>query len=267
MIYYVRMNEHDLISHIEELGLSNKEAKVYVACLKTGPSAVQRIADQAGIKRVTTYVILESLVGLGLVSQSVKGKKTYFIAEEPSNLSRLLDKREQELKDQKNNFEQILPELLSLKTIPEESPDVKYYDSADAILTLYSTLYRENPTNANEVYEISNPDQVSNFFSSLGEGRPNPDRMAYGIHDYFLYTSAEGPTYAATDKEFNRESRYVSPGDYPITGNLSILGDKVVLISLTGSRPIGIVINSHEIAQTMKTVFKMAWDSAENQPN
>src|SRR3954466_8633839 len=113
------MNNEQLISHIEDLGLSNKEGRVYVACLSIGPSPVQRIADESGIKRVTTYVILESLVGLGLVSQSIKGKKTYFIAEDPINLERLIDRRAQELKEQKQNFDVILPELQGLKTQPK----------------------------------------------------------------------------------------------------------------------------------------------------
>jgi sugar-specific transcriptional regulator TrmB len=51
------MNE-ELIGQIEELGLSNKEARVYVANLMLGPAGVQQIADASGIKRVTTYVIL-----------------------------------------------------------------------------------------------------------------------------------------------------------------------------------------------------------------
>jgi sugar-specific transcriptional regulator TrmB len=114
------MEDQTLISHIEELGLSNKEARIYVSLLTLGPSPVQRIADQSGIKRVTTYVILESLIGLGLVSQSVKGKKTYLIAEDPANLRRLLEKRERELNEQKHNFEQLLPELQGLKVASGE---------------------------------------------------------------------------------------------------------------------------------------------------
>ena len=258
------MNEQQLISHIEEIGLSNKEAKVYVACLKTGPSPVQRIADQADIKRVTTYVILESLVGLGLVSQSIKGKKTYFIAEEPSNLSRLLEKRELELKEQQINFEQVLPELLNLKSIPKESPDVKYYDSADGIRTLYSSFYRDNHSNAREVFEIANADNVHAYFKDLGKGGANSDRVLHGVRSHFLYTSDRGPIYADSDAASNRESRFIEPNRFPISGNVSILGDKVVILSLSGSRPIGIAINSHEIADTMKAVFDLAWVAAKS---
>jgi sugar-specific transcriptional regulator TrmB len=116
------MNDQLLISHVEELGLSNKEARVYLASLGLGPASVQKIADEAGIKRVTTYVILESLVGLGLVSQTVKGKKTYFVAEDPVNLERLIERRRQELKEQKQNFDHILPELQNLKMQPKDSP-------------------------------------------------------------------------------------------------------------------------------------------------
>ncbi len=116
------MNEQQLISRIEELGLSNKEARVYVASLRIGPSPVQRIADQSGIKRVTTYVILESLVGVGLASLSVKGKKTYFTAAAPSNLGRLIEKRNQELIDQRASLEEVLPVLNNLEIVAPELP-------------------------------------------------------------------------------------------------------------------------------------------------
>src|SRR4051812_6506264 len=100
------MNEQ-MIRQIEEFGLSEKEARVYLASLMLGPAGVQRIADQAGIKRVTTYVILESLIHVGLVSQSLRGKKTFFVAEDPVSLQRLLEKKQREIADQQRQFDSI----------------------------------------------------------------------------------------------------------------------------------------------------------------
>jgi sugar-specific transcriptional regulator TrmB len=255
------MNEQ-LISHIEDLGLSNKEARVYVACLMTGPAAVQRIADQAGIKRVTAYVILESLVGLGLVSQSVKGKKTLFIAEEPTNLRRLLDKRAQELKDQQSNFESILPELAGLKTLPAESPDIKFYDSADGIKSLFSTFYTEHGHEVDRVHGISNVDQLHSFFPEIAKANANPERVKNKVPSRIIYSTTRGPILHDGDKAANRESRFVPLDKYPLNGDINIVGPYVILVSFTGPRPLGLSIHSQEIADGMRAFFDVAWDNA-----
>lgn len=262
--YDGRMEDQPLISHIEELGLSNKEARIYVACLSLGPSPVQRIADQSGIKRVTTYVILESLMGLGLVSQSVKGKKTYFIAEDPSNLSRLLEKREQELKEQQHNFEQVLPQLQSLKLLPKDSPTVKFYDSRDGIKTIMN-LFLEHAKQPGVpfVYGFTDLDQLYSYFPEYRTAAANPIRVRAGIRSHFLYTSSEGPILARTDKENNRESRYLPPDIFPMSGDFTIVGDNVLMLALSGSRPTGVTITSKELAQGLKAMFMVAWEAAE----
>jgi predicted transcriptional regulator len=263
------MNTEELVSHIEELGLSNKEARVYVACLSLGASAVQRIADRAGIKRVTTYVILESLVGLGLVSQTVKGKKTYFNAEEPINLERLVDKREQELKEQRSNFSQILPELQGLKMIPSDSPSVKFYDSADGIKTILNTFLQQGKRpGVEKVYGFSNLDLVLGYFPEFREGMANPMRSKAGIHSQFLYTSKDGPIMSETDEVRNRESRWIPSDKFPMTGDFTLVGDNILMISLGAANPIGISVTSRELAAGLKALFAIAWEAAKpyNQP-
>jgi HTH-type transcriptional regulator, sugar sensing transcriptional regulator len=257
------MNEQQLISHIEDLGLSNKEAKVYVACLSLGPSAVQRIADQSGIKRVTTYVILESLVGLGLMSQTVKGKKTYFIAEDPSNLKRLIEKRERELDEQKHNFKQILPELEGLKSLPKDSPSVKFYDSAAGIRTILHNFIQEGRNaSVQRVYGFSNLDEVYRYFPEFRTNHANPERTKAGIRSRFLYTSSEGPIMKDFDKVDNRESRWVPSDKYPVEGDFTIVGDNVMMLAFGGNHPVGVTVSSREMAQGLRVAFDLAWEAA-----
>ncbi len=258
------MNDRQLISHIEELGLSNKEARVYVAALIVGPSPVQRIADQSGIKRVTTYVILESLVGLGLVSQSVKGKKTYFIAEEPTNLRRLIEKREVELKEQKQNLQQILPELGSLKMLPKESPSVKFYDSADGIRTAMEAFFDEaKRSNADSAYGFSNLDQFYSYFPEYRALGANPQRLRSSIESRMIYASIEGPILKKGDIERNRTSRWLPLDKFPVSGDFTVSGDMIIMLTLTGSNPIGITIKSQELAKGLRAMFEAAWEAAE----
>lgn len=68
---------------LQNLGLSEKEAKVYTTSLELGPDTVQNIAKESGINRATTYVQIGTLKEKGLISEFEKGKKTYFVAESP----------------------------------------------------------------------------------------------------------------------------------------------------------------------------------------
>lgn len=251
-----------LISSIEDLGLSNKEARIYVASLMVGPSGVQAIADYSGIKRVTTYVILESLVSLGLVSQSVKGKKTLFIAEDPTNLRRLLDKREQEVKDQKQSFETILPQLTGLKALPKESTTVKFYDTPEGIRGLFTTFYDTYEGKIDVVYGISNLDQLHAFFPEIKEQNKNPQRTRKDIKSKFIYTSSRGPIYRESDAAMGRDSRYISSEKFPFKGDFNVIGDHVIMISFTATNPLAITIKNQELASSMMAIFNLLWEQA-----
>lgn len=245
--------------------MSEKEARIYVANLMLGPATVQKIADQADIKRVTTYVILESLASLGLVSQSNQGKKTYFSAEDPISLRRLLAKKEQQIADQKTSFEGILPELQSLKNMPSESPGVKFYDGAEGIRTVMATfLLSQKQKGVEVVYGISNLDLLHDFFPEIGARSVNPSRLDAGLPSKLIYTTTRGAIYASSDKQMDRESVYVPLDKYPIEGDLTIVGNQIVMLSLSGNKPIGITIESKELAHTMMALFNMAWDGAKS---
>lgn len=256
------MNEQ-MLRQLEDLGLSSKEASVYVASLMLGPATVQQIANQADIKRVTTYVILESLANLGLVSQTSHGKKTFFTAEEPASLKRLLDKKEQEIAEQRKQFDSLLPELASLKSIPAESPTVKFYDGAEAIRTIMATfLDQHKDIEDKTTYAFSNLDQLHTFFPDFQEKLTNPERVKAGFSSKFIYTTKRGPILASTDEQSNRESRFVDPAQYPLNGDMTIVGDHVLILSLSSSRPVAVSLDSKDIAAGFKAVFDMAWDQA-----
>ena len=50
-----------IITELEKTGLTENEAKVYLAALELGETTVIRLAKKAGIKRPTTYLVVDSL--------------------------------------------------------------------------------------------------------------------------------------------------------------------------------------------------------------
>ena len=89
------MRTNDLM----DIGLSEKEAAVYLALLELGSDTVQHIAKKSAVNRATTYVILDSLKKKGVVSTVEKGTKTHFQAESPESLRKLIRLQEAEIKE------------------------------------------------------------------------------------------------------------------------------------------------------------------------
>ncbi|MFA6991787.1 MAG: helix-turn-helix domain-containing protein, partial [Candidatus Gracilibacteria bacterium] len=75
--------DNHLVTILTNLGLNDKEAKVYLSCIKIGTSQVSKIAEDAKLNRVTTYDILEKLKKRGFVSHFTKQKTMYITAVSP----------------------------------------------------------------------------------------------------------------------------------------------------------------------------------------
>jgi len=107
-LYRCPCSHSSMEEQLQEYGLSEKEADVYLACLKMGPSTANRISSATDLRRSTTYDILESLKAKGLISSFIREKKYYFQAADPSELLAFMHAKEEKLK-------QILPQLERIK--------------------------------------------------------------------------------------------------------------------------------------------------------
>ena len=128
-------------SNLKLLGLSDKEAKVYLALLELGATTVIQIAQKAGVNRPTAYVQIETLTGLGLVSSYMKGKKRFFAAEPPERLGELIELKKSEIKDQQDRLQEILPELEMLFTTSGERPIVRFFEGREGIKAILNYIF------------------------------------------------------------------------------------------------------------------------------
>jgi sugar-specific transcriptional regulator TrmB len=112
----------ELISY----GLSEKEAEIYLANLKSGSSTANRLAEITNIRRSTVYEVLESLKKKGLVSVVTKDKKYHFQAVKPSSLIDLLRDKERMIKE-------ILPSLNKLTESSLQKSNVELFEGSISI--------------------------------------------------------------------------------------------------------------------------------------
>ena len=64
-----------LEKYLQDIGLNEKESKVYLALLAVDNSSVLDLSKKTELNRSTTYVVLETLAKKGLVSETTVGKK------------------------------------------------------------------------------------------------------------------------------------------------------------------------------------------------
>src|SRR3989338_185182 len=107
------MKTTNLTTILQNLGLNEKEAEVYLACLELGSATVQEVSDKAGVKRTSVYNFLEDMKARGFISEVRHGKRILLVPEEPHVL---LKKAE----EQKKQLEEALPEFMSIYNRPGE---------------------------------------------------------------------------------------------------------------------------------------------------
>lgn len=122
-----------MLSQLKNLGLSDKEAKVYLASLELEPSGVQTIAHKAGVNRATAYNNIRGLIKKGLISSFVRNKKKFFSAESPERLLSFVRVQEKEIKEKEREFKTILAELKDIEKLAKEKSRVRFFEGKEGI--------------------------------------------------------------------------------------------------------------------------------------
>ncbi|MBL7057957.1 hypothetical protein ISS03_01345 [Patescibacteria group bacterium] len=247
-----------LKNNLMQLGLSEKEASVYLAALQLGVSTVQKIALEARINRATTYVIIESLSKKGLMSDVEKDGKTYYSAEDPANLTRLLQKQKKEIDDKEKTLQLMLEELNVLYRTTGDRPVVRFFEGVEGTKTIRSELFKMK---SKQTYGTTILDELYKAFPKHDE-EMTKKRIKKGIESKVIYTSSQGKVADATSKSKLREARFVPYEFFGDTGTSITIFDNKISIMTYKNRPGGILIEDKNIAEFMKKLFELAWEGS-----
>ena len=231
---------------LSKIGMSEKEAQLYLACLELGSSTVLRISRKTGISRGSCYDLLESMLERGLVSQLHSEKHIMFTAVDPEAL---LKKTEENMR----HFELALPELKGLFH-QRSRPRVRYFEGIEGI----KRVYRDTLTATTEILNYANSKEIRSLWPNYDleyvAERSKKEIFLRGIapDDEF------GQVVQKEDTFYFRETRLLSARDFHFTNEINIYDNKVAITSFHNDL-IGILIESDEIADTQRDIFKMAW--------
>ncbi len=246
----------DLKNLLIGIGLKPKEADVYLAILSLGQGTASKIARKAHIVRPTAYDILSSLFEKGLVTLTGKEPKQEYVVESPDNLKNYI---ENELAKKKNDLEEVknilLPQLKSIHNVGSR-PKVMFYEGREGMEKVYEdTLTSREPIRAYA--------SVGDMHSGLPGYFPEyyKRRSEKGIAIRAIIPNNEaGRDRKKSDKDELRESALVPKDKFNFSPEINIYDDKVMIASWR--EKLGIIIESHEIADAMKKIYELAWAEA-----
>ena len=241
---------------LQNLGLSEKEAKVYVTALELGAETVQNIAKASGINRATTYVQIDSLKEKGLMSEFEKGKKTYYVAESPNRLKNLLAVIEKELALKKSEANSVIPALVSMFDGMGERPKVRFFEGMAGALAVREEFLK---TKGKLIYGFINYDKLMHYFPEQESEYTNV-RAKKSIRTKVFYASKE-VVKGATSKEFLREAKHIPADKVDIDASITLYDNKIA-ISTYSANPISVVIESDSMAKTFRSIFELFWSKS-----
>lgn len=243
-----------LLSVVKNIGLTDKEAKVYLACLELGSTGVTHIAHRAGINRVTTYDVLEKLMQKGMVNSMMKSGMRLYDATDPHTVATDFKRREME-------FRKALPDFRRLRG-DAIHPRVRYFEGLDGI----KAIYDDTLTSKTEILNYANSREIRVHWPEYDEEYVRK-RVKHKIYLRGIAPLDEHGTWVKShDKENHRELRLVPSEEFSFTNEINIYDDKVAIISYKDVPLLGMIIESAEIANTQRDIFKMAWEFARKLP-
>lgn len=241
-------------AQLEELGLGEKEVKVYLASLELGSSAVQDIAGKSGIVRSSVYVAIGGLTQRGLMSSFKKGKKEFYTAEPPEHLLHLLRDKKRKLLDQEAKLKAAMPELQALISLSVEKPEVKYYEGLEGLEAMREKIFESK---AKEIRVIGSISEIQRIVPEEMRALHSIKIRKAQIHGKQIIISDSNTTLPEIVPE-GWKFKTMKSNDGNLAGEIAIFNE---FISLTAyqDKPYGFLLKSRTIASTSKQLFDATW--------
>lgn len=247
-----------MIQSLIKLGLSEKEAKVYLAVLELAEDTVQNIAKKSGVNRATTYVILEKLLDLGLVSTIERGKKTVFMPESPSELVNILEAQKKAIDAKKQHLDESMNQLMAIYNAKGDKPTVRYFEGADGLEAL-DRYGHDQFKEGSEMVGIIPIDLIEEQFP-VRRKTAIDDRVKRKIRSRMIYTHKNGEIPGYINNKELRDGIFLPKEVFPVDATVQIYPDwGVKFYNFNPNNYFGVLIQSPDLARNMKLLFELAW--------
>lgn len=245
-----------LLKDLQNAGLNENEAKVYLAALELGETNITRLAKKAGIKRTTTYLVVDSLKEKGLLSSTKRKNKSVLYAEDPRKIGATL-------KEKEKTIQNIMPELLALANFLDKKPKIRFFEGKEA----FKEIFKDTLQYPDSEMLAWFAEDFTRFDSDFFLKSYIPKRIQKKIWVRAIFP--DNPimrNFAKNDEIHLRRSKFVASNKFQIQIEVNLYGNgKIGLISY--DEELAIIVESQKIYGTLKSIFETMWEMLDYKQN
>lgn len=240
----------EILEVLNNIGLNEKEANVYLAILELGMSSVHPISTKAQVKRPTTYLILEDLQKKGLVSVVPRAKKVLYTAESPEKILSDLGRKQELVK-------RFLPEMLAMYNVKKEKPQMQLFEGKEGVMEVYKKAFSSPSVD----FFCTIRDVMGSFPELPLELKEKALQKKIKVRELLTQSSADLVHAGSMPQHEFYENRFVPKGMEFLTDNV-FFQNSVVFFSYEPYM-FAVVITSKGVVTSLKTIFELAWQASE----
>ena len=248
-----------MLEQFTQLGFNSTEAKVYLGLAEIGKATAQAIAKRVRIPRTTVYSALENLSQKGVVALESKRGTTFYVANQPSSLLRLVENQKAELsqreKAARELVEQISPFFLGKNF---SVPKLQFFDgtpNVESMLYDFSDEWAASTRKYDSVWwgyqDPSFVDQYRPWLEWYWK-RMMPE-------DKIRLLSNEAPVERELRARVKNRTIFPIASELPFSSTIWVCGDYIVLIMSKQEPHYAFQLNDAVFAANLRQLFMLLW--------
>ena len=252
------MNTHYALM-LQKIGLSLREAKVYLALIELKESSTGKLIKQSRIPSSKIYNVLENLQEKGLVSYRTQNNTKIFMPAPIETIQQHFNERQQSLDKEKQEITTFLTTLKQTATAKEPYSHYKYYEGISGIKSMWNeitnTLVRLPKGTTGKIYtgreEAYKP--LITFYEEY-----HKERLKYHLGHQIILPVEDKKLGQRRIKQ-KAQVRYMhlqNDAEWGVIGNIFFIQ------YITKKVPRGFLIEDDEFAKTFEQVFNQLWTIA-----
>src|SRR3989338_11337256 len=241
-----------------ELGLTEKESKIFFELGSLGASPISVWAKHCGIKRSSMYVILERFLTQGLVTTFIHKGILHVQAIPMAEIPAILYDKETRLQNTRDLFINSLPNLQKLEKTHNIKPKVRFFEGKSQVETMYEEVIKEKSFKA-----FFHPERVKASMPEYFHKIPQALKANGGKAKELLIRCKEAEEYINLYQS-DRHEIALLPRAITFSSDTIITKEKIYLVGYSSSDVIATEIWNEELAQTQSILFDIIWSSVKS---